>query len=217
MDLYIKGLASNVSLSGDEGVPSINVSSNETEAVPVREVIGNERFCEDAATFITGGKIEVRVGSMTGRVLSAAEMSAVKDGSLLDLDSDGVADQAEKGAGAVQLNIDLKDAVTEYEFKLTGTGSGYFLPLRYIFVCTEDDALVGDATLNLATSTGGTDLLNAQAVLVGAAGEGFYVDVTPPVAAAAMLADNASLFAKIAGADTGTAGKMKLIVEGLFV
>jgi len=217
MDLYIKGLAANVSLSGDGGVPSISVSSNETDQVAVREVIGNQRFCEDAATFITGGKIEVRVGSATGRILAASEMSAVQDGSLYDLDQDGVVDQSEKGAGAVQVDIDLKDTTTEYEIQLRGTGSGYFLPTRYVYVCTEDDSLVGDATLNLATTSGGTDLLNAQGVLVDAAGEGFYTNVTPPVAAAAMLADNATLYAKVAGADSGTSGKMKLVIEGIFV
>ena len=75
-DLYIKGLASgNVSISGDGGEPDVNVSTNETETVASSKVIGNDLFCDSCATFITNGKIEVRIGSATGRVLTASEIS----------------------------------------------------------------------------------------------------------------------------------------------
>ena len=88
-NIYIKGLATgNVSISGDSGIPSINVSINETEAVPSEQVIGNVLLCDTCADFITSGKIQVRLGSITGAILTAAQMEAIKGGTLFDLDED---------------------------------------------------------------------------------------------------------------------------------
>jgi len=218
MYLYIKGLTSyNTSITGDDGKPNVKIVGSGSANVSVRDVVGNKEFCDACASLITSSKITVQIGSSTGRTLTAAEMTNVQDGSLTDLDSDGLADQAELKAGLKILGIDLKDTGTEWTAKLPGNGSGFFVPLRYYFVCLTGASLNGDATLNLGITTGGTELLNGATTVIDTADEYIRSDVTAPVASTGMIADNATLYANIASADTGTSGTMKLVVEGAFI
>jgi hypothetical protein len=98
-NIYIKGLkAANVSITGDGGVPSINVSINETVSVPVGDVVGNDVFCDSCASFITGADISVRLGNATtGTLLTAAQMESIKSGTIFDLDDDAQLDYSEAG------------------------------------------------------------------------------------------------------------------------
>jgi len=221
MNLYIEGLTSgNISISGDEGLPNVKIVGASSATVDVKDVLGNKQFCEDCATFITNNKIRVRVGNASGRILTASQMSAIQNGTLFDLDSDGVADMAEGIASVIVQGIDLKDAVTEWTVNLPGDGSQKFLPLRATAICRSATALVGDATLNLGTSTGGTQWLNAAALTgLGAVGVGEAIvkEIDVTTTAIATVDDNATLYVGVAGADSGTAGTCDLKIEGIFL
>jgi len=215
-DLYIKGLASgNVSISGDGGEPSVNVSTNETETVASQEAIGNVLFCDTCATFITAGKIQVRIGSATGRILTAAEMESVKGGTLFDLNDDGVVDQAEKSFGAVADDLDAT-AVAETVVKLTGDGSGKFVPKSLLVMCKTVDTFTSVATLSVGTTTGGTEILAATALTgLDTADEVYLVDLILEAGAiVAAIADNADIFINITVGAVATAQTFKVVLEG---
>ena len=213
-DLYIKGLASgNVSIAGDGGLPSVNVSTNETETVASADVVGNKRFCDDCATFIDAGKIEVRIGSATGRVLTASEMESVKGGTLFDLNADGVADQAEKGFGAVAAGIDAT-AVAATVTKLGGDGSGKFLPKSVIALCEDADTATVQATISIGNTDGGTDIMAATALTgVLAAGQMLLIDVTP-AAVFAGIDDDSDIYINVTVGATATSQTLKVALEG---
>jgi hypothetical protein len=218
MDLYLRCLGStNVSLTGDKGKPSIDVAKGATETVPVKDAIGNVVFCDVCASLITKAHLEVRVGSATGRVLTAAEMEAVKNGTLFDLDEDGMVDEAEHLAG-VEFTIDLVDGVTEWTAVLPGDGSKRFIPKRALVLCTMDDTLNANATLSIGTAPAGTQYLNAAA-LTGLNNTDMAIEkvIDATTSAIAAVADNATLYCRLAAADTGTAGTAKVVVEGTFV
>ena len=163
-NLYIKGLVSgNVSISGDGGLPSITVGINQTKPVASVDVIGNALFCDTCASFITGGKIQVRIGSEAGRILTGPEMEAVKGGSLFDLNDDGTADQAESTFRAIFDNVDLT-SVAESLAILPGDGSKKFLPTKIHVLCLTDDTVTVVAQIRVGTSTGAAEILLTTAL-----------------------------------------------------
>ncbi len=217
MNFYLTGLTSgNLSLTGDDGTPNISIEGTETETVDAAKVTGNVVFCDSCASFIASSKLRVRVGSATGRILTAAEMTAVRNGTLFDLDSDGIVDQSESSARVVITGIDLKDAVTEYTVTLPGTGASRFVPLRYLYLCTAADTLSADGTVNIGTTTAGSQWLAAGVLTaLNTVNEVFRADVA--VTAIASVADNATLYVKMAAADSGTSGTMTLVIEGVIL
>lgn len=219
MDLYIESLISgNISISGDGGTPNVKLVGPSYTTVPVKDVLGNQQFCEECSTFITNSKIRVRVGNASGRILTAAQMSAIQNGTLFDLDSDGVADMAEGIASIIIQGIDLKDTGTEWSANLPGDGSQKFLPLRATAICRTADALAGDATIDLGTTTGGTEWLGAAALSgLNAVDEAIVKVIDVTTAAIATVDDNAALYVNVAGADSGTAGTIDLKIEGIFL
>ena len=215
-NIYIKGLkATNLSISGDEGIPSINVSINESVAVPSVKAIGNVLFCDSCAAFITSGNAEVRIGSVSGRILTASEMEAIKSGSLFDLNDDGTADQAEKNFGAVSDDIDAL-TVAETIIKLTGDGSGKFVPKSLVILCTEDDTVSVVPTVSVGTTTGGTEIL-AATLLTGltAADKCYLIDLILEAGAIVdAIADNADIFINVTVKATATSQSIKVALEG---
>jgi hypothetical protein len=218
MYLYLKCLGStNVSVTGDKGKPSIDIAKGHTETALVKDAVGNVVFCDVCASLITKAHLEVRVGSATGRILTAAEMEAVKDGSLFDLDEDGMVDEAEHLTG-VEFTIDLVDGATEWSAVLPGDGSKRFIPKRAIVLCTMDDTLAANATLSIGTAPAGTQYLNGAALTgLNAANKAIEKVIDATTTAIAAVADNATLYCRLASADTGTAGTAKVVVEGTFV
>jgi len=214
MNFYLKNTTStNISLSGDKGVPSVSLSIGQTETVLSNEVVGNTVFCDSCASLITSGKLEVRVGTATGRLLTATDMNAIKDGTLFDFDQDGIVDFSDSAVRTAAVSVNMKDAVTEVTVKLPGDGSGRFVPLRVYFWCVAADTLSADGTFNLGTASGGTQYLAAQALTgLNVVNEVFRVDIAGT--AIASIADNATLYMKMAAADSGTSGTMKVLVEG---
>lgn len=219
MNLYIEGLhAGNISISGDGGVPNVKLVGPSSATVEIKDILGNKQFCEECALFITNSKIRARIGNASGRTLTADQMSAIQNGTLFDLDSDGVVDMTEGIASVIVPGMDLKDAVTEWTVNLPGNGSQRFLPLRATALCKTGVALAGDATLDLGTSTGGTELLAAAALTgLNAVDEAIMKIIDATTAAIATVADNAVLYVNLAGADSGTSGTCDLKIEGIFI
>ncbi len=217
MYLYLKGLSSNnLSIEGDDGEPNVSIVGATTETVDVSKVQGNVLFCTSCASMITSAKLEVRIGTATGRILTAAEMTAVQNGTLFDMDQDGIVDESE-GVIRVKFSaVDLKVAATDYTAVLPGDGTKRFHPQRYFFLCKTATALSADGTVNLGIASGGTTMLAAQALTgLNLVNEVFRADVA--VTAAATVADNATLYLEMAAADTGTSGTMDVYVEGVFL
>lgn len=127
MDLYLESLiGGNLSISGDEGSPSVLLVGPSNTTVPVEEALGNQQFCQECSTFIANSKLRVRVGDATGKLLTAAKMLTLQNGTMFDLDDDGIVDASE--------NLDLVDKTA-----ITDADSPYTV--------TEDDKLVeGDAS-----------------------------------------------------------------------
>jgi len=218
MYLYLRCLGStNVTVTGDNNVPNVSLTKGETETVLASQAMGNVVFCDSCASLITKAHLEVRVGTATGRILTAAEMEAVKNGTLFDLDEDGMVDEAEHLAG-VEFTIDLVDGVTEWSMVLPGDGSKRFIPKRALVLCTEDDTLAADATLSIGTAPAGTQYLNGVA-LTGLNNTNMAIEkvIDATTTAIPAVADNATLYCRLASADTGTAGTAKVVVEGTFV
>ena len=218
MYLYLKCLGStNVTVTGDNNVPNVSLTKGETETVLASEAMGNKVFCDSCASLITKAHLEVRVGSATGRILTAAEMESVKNGTLFDADEDGIVDTAEKTA-AIEVDIDLKDAVTEWSAILPGDGSKRFVPKRAVVLCTSDDTLNADATLSVGTAPAGTEYLNGAALTgLNATNMAIEIPIDASTTAIPAIADNASIYVRLAAADTGTAGTAKVLIEGTFI
>ena len=218
MYLYLKSLvSSNLSITGDKGKPNLSILAGTTETVLTKDVIGNVVFCDSCASFISSSRLEVRIGSTTGRSLTAAEMESVKNGTLFDLDEDGSVDFAETLV-KITISIDLCDAATEWTGVLPGDGTKRFLPKRIIALCTSDDSLNANATIDVGITTSGTEWLNAVA-LTGINNTDLAIEKTIDVTttARATVADNATVYVNIASADTGTAGTANITIEGTFL
>ena len=218
MYLYLKSLSSkNLSITGDKGKPNVSILAGKTETVLAKDVVGNAVFCDSCAAFIASSVLEVRIGTVAGRILTATEMEAVKSGTLFDLDDDGSVDYAEPLA-FVKVSIDLCDAATEWTGILPGDGTKHFLPKRVVVLCTSDDTLNANATLDVGTTTGGHEWCNAVA-LTGLNNTDLAIEKTIDVTttAVATVADNATVYVNIAFADTGTAGTADLLIEGTII
>ncbi|RLC87087.1 MAG: hypothetical protein DRJ03_06910 [Chloroflexi bacterium] len=141
-------------------------------------------------------------------------MTAVKEGTLFDLNQDGIVDMSNASIRTVAVAVDLVDAVTEWTVALPGDGTSRFVPLRVFFLCTAADTLSADGTFNLGTSSGGDEWLSAQALTaLNAVNEVFRADFA--VTAIASVADNATLYMDMQAADSGTSGTVAVIIEGI--
>jgi len=111
MDLYLKkSTANNVSITGDDGQPNVKLSGTGWTQVAVKDAIGNVQFCTQCAALITAGSITVRLGSATGTVMTATNMSSIQNGSVFDLNADGIADKAQALDSATTTDIDDGDS-----------------------------------------------------------------------------------------------------------
>jgi len=96
MNLFIVNLLlGNISISGDDGLPNIKMVGPSNKTIPIKDVLGNQRFCQECSTFIAGSKITVQISDSSGKVLNAAQMLSLQGGTMFDLDDDGVVDAAE--------------------------------------------------------------------------------------------------------------------------
>ena len=107
---------------------------------------------------------------------------------------------------ATAVDIDIITDESEVTAVLDGSATKYFVPLG-VFLCvkTKTGTIAGDGTLNIGTSTGGTQIKSAQALTsLDTIGDGLYIDLAP--AAGACIAGNATIYFNVEKADTtGTA------------
>ena len=114
MNLYIVNLLlGNISISGDEGLPNIKLVGPSYTTIPVNDILGNQRFCQECSTFIAGSKITVQLTDSSGKVLTAAQMLSLQSGTMFDLDADGIVDEAEN------LNLLSKKALDDTDSPYT--------------------------------------------------------------------------------------------------
>ena len=211
--------SSKLSLVGDAGKPTLaisNVPGSNTGTVNVSEILGNVLFCDSLHSMIGSSYIDVRLGGSSGKLLTADEALSFKSGSVFDQDDDGIVDMALTKVRVKITGVNMCSTATEHTVILPGDGTKRFHPQTFYFLCTADSALNADGTVNLATTTGGTDILNAVALTgLDDTNKLFRVDVA--VTTAVTLADNATLFFKMAAKDTGTSGTLTVVIEGVAI
>ena len=175
MDLYLKkSTPNNVSITGDDGQPNVKLSGTGWSQVAVKDAIGNVQFCTQCAALITAGSITVRLGSSTGTVMTATNMSSIQNGSVFDLNADGIADKAQALDSATTTDIDDGDSPytvlstdTMVRCDVTTNVIGCTLPAGtdsqiYQFLDVSSNA----GTNNITLTPDGTETINGGATYV---------------------------------------------------
>jgi len=175
MDLYLKkSTSNNVSITGDDGQPNVKLSGTGWSQVAVKDAIGNVQFCTQCAALITAGSITVRLGSSTGTVMTATNMSSIQNGSVFDLNADGIADKAQALDSATTTDIDDGDSPytvlstdTMVRCDVTTNVIGCTLPAGtdsqiYQFLDVSSNA----GTNNITLTPDGTETINGGATYV---------------------------------------------------
>jgi hypothetical protein len=102
-------------------------------------------------------------------------------------------------------DLDMKTDESEKTATLPGTATSTFVPIGVIYKCvTGSSSPDGDGTINLGTSTGGTQIQSAGAC-TGITGVGLSRHIPLAAAASAAIAGNATLYCNVESPD-GDAG-----------
>lgn len=109
-------------------------------------------------------------------------------------------------------SLDIKVDESEVSAALNGDVSKQFVPTHIVIKVASATAPNADGTINVGTSTDGSDILSAQALTgLDAAGK---VRIVPLAEATYNIAGNATLYVNVEAADSGTALVVDVYVVG---
>jgi len=202
--------ATNISITGHKGLPSLTIAptaSHNTATIDVVDLIGNVLLIDSLKTLVTAASIVVRYGSSAGTIISIADLESFKTCDPFDVDLNEITVRID--------GINMK-SLTEHSVTLPGDGTRRFYPQTYYFICRTANTLTADGTFDAASTTGGTDMLNAAALTgLNVANEIFRIDVA--VTTAQSFPDNCTIFAGMHAVNTGTSGTLDFIVKGVIL
>lgn len=175
----------------DTDFDAYSIMAADTEHVPAALTVAASRVVGRAST---GGIV----------ALTAAQLKTILGTSAATAIDDNVT--------ATAVDIDMTTDESEVTAVLDGSASKYFVPIG-AFICVKavGGSIAADGTLNIGTSTGGTQIKSAQALTaLDTIGDGVYIDLAP--SAGACVAGNATLYFNVEKADT-TATTLTLNVK----
>jgi hypothetical protein len=112
--------------------------------------------------------------------------------------------------------INLKSTTVIPSVQIPGTAAQRFYPRTYYFICRTANTLSADGTINIGTSSGGTQVLHEQALTdLNTVNECFRVDVAATTAAT--IAGDSTLYVGMHTADGGTSGTIDVIIKGILL
>lgn len=216
----------NLSIVGDNGSPALSLKSagtgHNTTTLNVKELLGNVLLCDTLHDLINSSEISVRWSSASGKLFTADEIDAAKNGTLFDANEDSVVDSTPMATTLKISGINLASNAsgTEVHAHLQGAATQYFIPKHFYFICKTAAHLAGDVKVNVSTTSTGTELVNA-ATLTSLDGVGHIFRIDQAVTTVAGIAGNATIFAKCSTADTGSGGTpvgtADLYIEGVLL